>query len=212
MKIRIAIVDDHPMVILGLTKMLSGYDFIEIAGTYSHGAALLEGLNKDLPDILLLDIQMPEQTGSELAPLLLEQFPGLRIITLTNFDNGLYAHNMIKAGVKGYLLKTTEESMLIDAIKAVHAGDSFVEPVIRQKMETLQDKTNRTFTTKSNLTVRELEILQLIVDGFTDSEIASRIHLSLPTIKHYRISLLLKLDARNAPALVKKALQLGLVT
>jgi Response regulator containing a CheY-like receiver domain and an HTH DNA-binding domain len=118
---------------------------------------------------------------------------------------------MIGAGVLGYLLKTTEESTLIEAIKTVFEGSTFIEPVIREKMDFLQTKTNRTFTTKSKLTNRELEILQLIVDGYTDNEIANSIHLSLNTIKHYRISLLLKLDAKNAPALVKKAMQLGLV-
>jgi DNA-binding NarL/FixJ family response regulator len=212
MKIKIAIVDDHPMVILGLSTMLSEYDFIDIIDTYPNGVNVMAGLEERLPDVLLLDIQMPEITGSELAPVILEKFPGIKIITLTNFDNGLYAHNMIKAGVLGYLLKTTEEAMLIEAIKVVYEGKPFIEPSIQQKMASLQDKTNRTFTTKSNLTTREIEILQLIVDGYTDNEIASKIHLSLHTIKHYRISLLLKLDAKNAPALVKKALQLGLVT
>lgn len=212
MKIKIAIVDDHPMVILGLKKMLSAYDFIAVIDTYPNGTNLMTGLENRLPDVLLLDIQMPEVTGSELAPMIIEKFPEIKIITLTNFDNGLYAHNMIKAGVLGYLLKTTDESMLIEAIKHVYDGKQFIQPSIQQKMELLQDKTNRTFTTKSNLTIREIEILQLIVDGFTDNEIAATIHLSLHTIKHYRISLLLKLDAKNAPALVKKALQLGLVT
>lgn len=212
MKIKIAIVDDHPMVILGLTKMLSVYDFIDIIDTYPDGTNLMTGLESRLPDVLLLDIQMPEITGAELAPMIIEKFPETKIIILTNFDNGLYAHNMIKAGVLGYLLKTTEEFMLIEAIRDVHNGKQFIQPSIKQKMELLQDKTNRTFTTKSNLTTREIEILQFIVDGYTDSEIASKIHLSLHTIKHYRISLLLKLDAKNAPAPVKKALQMGLVT
>jgi DNA-binding NarL/FixJ family response regulator len=211
MKIKVAIVDDHPMVVLGLATALSAYDFIEITDTYPNGLNLMEGLQAQQPDVLLLDIQMPELTGSELAPMLLERFPELKIITLTNFDNGLYAHNMIAAGVLGYLLKTTEEETLIDAIRTVYEGKSFIEPAMREKMALLQGKTNRTFTTKSNLTNREMEILQLIVDGLTDNEIAKKIHLSLPTIKHYRISLLLKLDAKNAPALVKKAMQLGLV-
>lgn len=211
MKIKVAIIDDHPMVVLGLATALANYDFIEVIDTYAGGLKVLEGMAASKPDVLLLDIQMPDITGSELAPLILEKFPEIKIIALTNFDNGLYAHNMISAGVLGYLLKTTEESTLIEAIKTVFEGSTFIEPVMREKMDLLQTKTNRTFTTKSKLTNRELEILQLIVDGYTDNEIANSIHLSLNTIKHYRISLLLKLDAKNAPALVKKAMQLGLV-
>ncbi|PZF72068.1 DNA-binding response regulator [Taibaiella soli] len=200
------------MIIQGLQNMLSRYDRMEIAGTYNDGTELMNGLEKMTPDILLLDIQMPGKTGSELAPLILEKFPSIKIIVLTNFDSGLYAHNMLQSGVKGYLLKTADESMVVKAIEQVYEGGSFVEPSIAEKLEMLQQKTNRVFTTKSMLTQREKQILQLIVDGHTDGEIASKLYLSAYTVKHYRISLLFKLDVKNAAALVKKAIQLGLVT
>jgi len=209
--IKIAIADDHPMIIQGLKNMLSSYAHVRIINTYANGTDLMAGLQKKVPDILLLDIQMPGKTGTELAPMILEQYPELKIITLTNFDSGLYAHNMLQAGVSGYLLKTTEESMLVKAIEQVYAGSTFIEPSVQEKLELLRGKTNRAFTTKSDITSREKQILQLIVDGHTDVEIASKLYLSVYTIKHYRISLLLKLDVKNAAALVKKAIQLGLV-
>lgn len=212
MKIKIAIADDHPMIIQGMQTMLSKRENIDLAGAYQNGDELMDGLQQNTPDILLLDIQMPGKTGTELAPMILEKYPAIKIIVLTNFDSGLYAHNMLQLGVLGYLLKTVEEDMLIFAIEQVYAGKPFIEPFMQEKLEKLQQKTNRVFTTKSILTQREKQILQLIVDGHTDVEIASMLYLSAYTVKHYRISLLFKLDVKNAAALVKKAIQLGLVT
>jgi DNA-binding NarL/FixJ family response regulator len=212
LKIKIAIADDHPMIIQGMQAMLSRFSLIEVTATYQNGDELMNGLLHDVPDILLLDIQMPGKTGSELAPVILEKYPSLKIIVLTNFDSGLYAHNMMQLGAMGYLLKTADENLLIHTIGEVYAGKTAVEPSMQEKIEKLQQKTNRTFTTKSVLTQRERQILQLIADGHTDGEIASILYLSAYTIKHYRISLLFKLDVKNAAALVKKAIQLGLVT
>lgn len=210
-RITIAIADDHPMILQGLQHMLSRYTHLQVIATYAHGEELLAGLQQKVPDLLLLDIQMPGKTGTELAPLILKTYTNVKIIALTNFDNALYAHNMLEAGVSGYLLKSAAEHVVIQAIEQVYRGESFLEPAMQEKLNQLQARTNRTFTTKSDLTTREKEILQLIVDGYTDVEIAAKLFLSAYTIKHYRISLLLKLDVKNAAAMVKKAIQMGLV-
>ncbi len=210
--IRIAIADDHPLIVQGLQTMLTRYPHLKVTATFAQGQELLDGLHISQPDILLLDIQMPGKTGTELAPIILKSYPDLKIITLTNFDNALYAHNLLEAGVSGYLLKSAPEDAVIEAIEKVYKGGTFLEPSMQEKLHQLQVKTNRAFTTKSDLTTREKEILQLIVDGHTDVEIAAKLFLSAYTIKHYRISLLLKLDVKNAAAMVKKAIQMGLVT
>ena len=100
--------------------------------------------------------------------------------------------------------------MVINAIETVHNGGSYIEPSLKEKMEQIPAKTKRIYTTKSNLTSRETEVLQLIVNGYTDPEIAQQLFLSLHTVKHYRISILLKMDVKNTAALVSKALKLGL--
>src|SRR5688572_1491937 len=119
MKIRIAIADDHPMIIGGLQNMLSAYPHIVLEGAYNNGAELMKGLQDRLPDVLLLDIQLPDKTGDELATIILKKYPEQKILTLTNFNSMLYVHNMMRIGVKGYILKTTDPETLIKAIEQV---------------------------------------------------------------------------------------------
>src|SRR5690606_14935525 len=119
MQIKIAIADDHPMVIKGLQQMLVNYPKIIMIATYHDGAALLEGLEQQLPEVLLLDIQRHGQTGDELVPVILKKYPYLSILILTNFDSTLYAGSVLRHGALGYLLKTTDEDTLIDAIESV---------------------------------------------------------------------------------------------
>lgn len=210
MQIRIAIADDHPMVIDGLQKMLSDYSHIMLIGTYLNGTELLIGLEKAIPDVLILDIQLPGQTGDELAPIILKKYPNLNILTLTNFDSALHVSNMFRNGVLGYLLKTTDKETLVEAIETVNRGEEFIEPSMKEKVHKLSLKVKRSPSIKSNLTTREKEIIQHIVNGDTDAEISEKLFLSLNTIKHYRKCILLKMDAKNTATLVTKALKLGL--
>ncbi len=211
MQIRVAIADDHPMIIKGLQNMLAGYPHIILTDTYADGGELMEHLAVDLPDILLLDIQMPGKTGDQLAPVIMKQYPLLRIITLTNFDSALYVSNMMRHGVKGYILKSTDEKVLIQAIETVYNGGEYIEPKMQAKLSELAATRKRTSSLKSTLTPREQEVLKLIVNGDTSPEIAEKLFLSTYTVENYRISILIKLDVKNTATLVKKALQLGLV-
>ncbi len=210
MKIRIAIADDHPMVIDGLHKMLAEAENIEISDTYMNGVELLNGLEFSVPDILLLDIQLPDHTGDELTPVILKKHPSLKILALTNFDSIIYVNNMIRNGAKGYLLKTTSKQTLLEAIDAIYDGQEFIAASLREKMQLQTSRVNRTVSTKSSLTTREKEILQFVVNGNTDQEIAEQLFLSLNSVKHYRKCILLKMDVKNTAALVSKALRMGL--
>src|SRR5580693_1799448 len=117
--IKIAIADDHPLVINGLHRILSNCADMEITGSYSNGGELLKGIAKVQPDVLLLDIQMPGQTGDELAEIISVQYPAIKMIALTNQDNVFYIKNMLRKGVHGYILKTSKEEILLDAIRTV---------------------------------------------------------------------------------------------
>lgn len=209
MNITLSIVDDHPMIISGLQNMLSNHKHISVISTYYNGTKLLEGLQKLVPDILLLDIQMPGLSGDDLAPVLLKQYPGLGIIALTNFDNAIYVNAFLQYGVQGYLLKTTSPETLISAIETVAKGGQFIDPDIKEKVKQLAlMKKNIAMTP---LTLREKEVLQLIVNGVTTKEIANSLFLSFYTVENYRAKILNKLDVKNVAELTKKALILGLV-
>jgi DNA-binding NarL/FixJ family response regulator len=210
MNINISIADDHPMIIDGLQNILPYYPHIILQGSYKNGTTLLAGLEEHLPDVLLLDLQMPDISGDELTPVLLKKYPELKILVLTNFDSALYANNMFKRGAHGYLLKTAESTTLIEAIETVYRGDEFIESSMKEKIRqmTVRDK-NASFS-KSTLTPREIEILQLLVNGYTAPQIAEQCFLSLRTVVNYRTSIMLKLDVNNTATLVKKALTTGL--
>lgn len=208
MKIEVVIADDHQMVINGVRNMLEGTD-VDVVGSYQNGTALLEGLRNRVPDVLLLDIQMPGQSGEALMPLLREQYPDMRIVVLTGFDHIFYIRSMLHLGAIGYLLKSTDKSTILTAIRSAYHHEKFMDPALRQTME--QRQGNTPHIQKPQLTPREKEVLKLVVEGLSSQEIAEKLFLGLRTIKNYRLSLLVKLDAKNTAILVKKALELRLV-
>jgi len=210
MKTRIAITDDHPMIIQGISNMLSNYDHITVTGTYMDGTELLAGLERETPDVLLLDIQLPGQTGDELVPVLARQYPDMKIIILTNFNSVVYANNLLRLGVAGYLLKTSREHTIMEAIGAVHEDTPFIDPALREKIGHLKQRDKSALFSRVTLTAREKEILKLIINGYTNQEIVSTLFLSINTVKNYRKSIFLKLDVRNMAELTKKVLTMGL--
>ncbi len=123
MTIKIAIADDHPLVISGLRHLLSNCADMEVTGSYANGTELLDGIALRRPDVLLLDIQMPGKTGDEIAEIISMQYPGIKMLALTNLDNVYYIRNMLRVGVHGYILKTTREEILLDAIRTVFNGE-----------------------------------------------------------------------------------------
>lgn len=211
MSIKIAITDDHPMIIGGVRNMLANYPHIQLIGTYTDGAELLEGLTKEVPDVLLLDIQLPEKTGDELTPILQKMYPDMHILMLTNFNSPIYANNMLRLGISGYLLKTAREYTMIEAIETVMKGEIFIDPALREKLDALDRKARNAVFNKVTLTPREKDILKLILQGKTSQEIVSELFLSIYTVKNYRNRILLKLDVKNMAELAGKALAMGLM-
>lgn len=208
--IHVIVTDDHPMVTQGLQFMFSNYPHIRLCGVYHKAGDLLEGLVATLPDVLLLDIQLPDTPGDELLPKILQLYPELKVLVVTNFDSPMYANKMLWLGAAGYLLKTADEAELIKAIEVIAAGGRYIEKKLEDKIQQGSYRAKRSYSTRSSLTVREKEILQLIVDGRTDQEIADQLFLGLRTVKYYRKMLILKLDVSNTASLVAKALKMGL--
>ncbi len=209
-KINIALVDDHPLIQKGLYNMFQYLGNINLMASYRDGTSLLEGLKEQQPDILLLDIHLPDHSGETLARIITKSYPSIGIIALTNLDNVYYIRSMFKAGVLGYVLKTAPEEVILEAIEKVHSGGQFLEARLRELVlqSSLRDSNQR--KPHLLLTKREQEVLQMIASNLTSKEIAETLFLSKRTIDHHRNNLLLKMDVKNTAALIAKAIKLGL--
>lgn len=210
-KITVAIADDHQMVINGIQKMLSGDKRFELTDTFLTGNEMLEGLQKRLPDVLLLDIQLPDITGDKLTGMLLKRYPQLRILILTNFDSLFYLKSMIQHGALGYLLKSTDQKKLFEAIETVYDNREFLEPAMKTMLDEKKLKHNRQSVQQPVLSAREKEIIQLIADGYTTQEIADKLFLGFTTVENYRFNILTKFGVKNTAVLIKRAVMLGIV-
>lgn len=212
-EIIVDIVDDHKMVISGLKDMLKGFEGIQLGHTYDTGKDLLAGLALQQPDILLLDIQLPDITGEELAAIIRLAYPAVRIIALTGFNTATHARMMLEKGVSGYVLKNTDEHKLYQAIQTVYQGGRYIDAPVQEKImnDLYGNDSNRDAGYKPVLTKREKEILNLIMEELTSQQMADRLQLSLRTVENHRVSLMQKLNAKNSAGIVKRAFQLGLV-
>lgn len=211
MTIKIAIADDHPLVIKGLHHILNNSPHMTITGSYANGPDLMNGLAAALPDVLLLDIQMPGRTGEELAPEIQKKYPSVKMLALTNHDDLYYIKSMLSKGVKGYLLKTTGEEVLLNAINTVFSNNTYIDPYLAEKLAQQNEHDQTDTETIPILTKREKEVLAHIAANLTSQEIADTMFLSKRTVDSHRQSLLTKMGAKNTAALLQKAIQLGLL-
>lgn len=214
MNIKIAIADDHLMVIEGLCKILSPCKHLEIIAKYETGKALLEGLNMQQPDVLLLDIQFPDASGNDLARIISQKYPNIRILAVTSVNNPYTVTDMMTHGCLGYVLKNVSPEVLVDAIESVYRGEEFIEPRLKDHvMQSLihPNKQSRKAGGTVYLTNREQDILEMICEGLTNIEIGEKLFLSHRTIENQRLALYQKLEVKNTAELVKISLQLGLL-
>ncbi len=198
--IRVFIVDDHPMVVEGIRSMLLQLPTIEVAGHAMNAASCLGYFVSNTADVVLLDINLPDQSGIEVCKALLKKRPELKIIALTNFDQLTYLQNMKDAGARGYLLKNSSVDEIEKAIQAAISGKEYwlgrdsVRESIHEHNQPL-------------LTRREIEVLKLIAEGLTNQEIADKLFVSASTVDSHRKNLISKLQVKNTAALVRTALE-----
>lgn len=213
MPIKVAITDDHPMVVTGLQTVLASEDSIIITHSYTDGHTLLEGIQQEQPDVLLLDLQLPDILGKDLAETILRQFPDVRIIILTSLEATYHIEEMMQLGCMGYLLKSnTDHKQLIRAIEQVYNGEMVLdEGLQKQFLTNIKKKKKQQADSSALLTRREREVLKLIVEENTNQEIAVNLHVSIRTVECHRLSLLHKLMVKNTAGLVKKAMELRLL-
>ncbi len=221
--IRVLIADDHSLVRAGFRSVLSIESDITVVGEARNGAEAVALARDEAPDVVLMDIRMPELDGLE-ATRLITSDPRLRrtrVVVLTTFDLDEYVFGALQAGASGFLLKGAEPPVLIEAVRTVARGDALLEPgatrrlieayVGQQQAGQDPDPPAARLTLPDSLTSRELEILVLIAGGLTNSEIAARLFISPLTCKSHVSRILTKLDARDRTQLVVIAYESGLV-
>ncbi len=210
---KIAIVDDHQLIISSIENALKTTGYMEVTGRYTSGAALLEGLQVEVPDVLLLDYHLPDQNGAELSRYITYHFPQIKILALTGFDKPNLATEMLGNGCMGYLLKSTATTeIIVDAIERIYHGYIFLDSTLREKYATAIRYDRPTDSeTKPRLTHRELEVLQGIAAELSSQEIADKLCISKRTVDNHRNSIMAKSGAKNTVGLIKYAIELKLV-
>ena len=202
---RLLLVDDHAIVRKGLAALVSADDRYRVVAEASDGDEAVAQVEATQPDIVILDLHMPRLNGLETIRRLTRQFPRVKIIVLSMYDDEQFVAQSLNDGAKGYVLKQGMDDELFGALQEVVAGGRYVSTAID-----LPSVENRQIE-KSDLTAREREVLQLIVDGHTTQEIASMLTISPHTATRHRANLMDKLNAHTQMELVRAASQRGLV-
>lgn len=209
-KIKLFLVDDHQVVIDGISSMISGSDDIEIAGQAMNGQEALAFLKTNKADVAIIDINLPGMDGVELCKAIRSAHSEIKILALSTFNEASFISRIMKNGGNGYLLKNTSSEELLAAIKMAYAGEQYLSKDVQATLVASSfGQKEKNFIPK--LTRREKEILLLIIDEMTTKEIAAKLFISDATVETHRLHLLNKLGARNTAGLVKIAIQKGLV-
>ena len=207
--IRVMLVDDHTMVRRGLATFLKVFDDLQLAGEAESGADALRLCAEALPDVILMDMVMPDMDGAAATRAIRQQFPQVQVIALTSFKEGDLVKNALEAGAIGYLLKDVSAEELVGAIRAAHAGRATLSP---EAAQALVETANQTTAPRLDLTERELDVLALMVEGLNNTQIAGRLSVSPSTIKSHVSNILSKLGVASRTEAVTLALRRGIIT
>lgn len=212
--IKLLIVDDHTVVRDGLMTMLGREKDFAVMGEARNGLEAVERVRELEPDVVLMDLRMPELDGVEAMRRIRSEDPEVKFIVLTTYDTDEYIFDAIEAGAKGYLLKDTSRDELFRAIRAVHRGDSLVEPGVAARLLDRFAKLSRNSAQvggPEQLSDRELEVLRIMATGAPNKEIASTLSISESTAKTHVANIFRKLDVKDRTEAVTQAMQRGII-
>jgi len=211
-KTRILICDDHTLFVEGIKAMLRNELSLEIVGEARNGRQAVE-LVKDLrPDLLLMDVSMPDMNGFDATRRVHEFDPDVKVLILTMHDEEELVARCLEAGAAGYIIKDAPASQLLYAIEMVRKGERYLSPAVLKKVvETYVKNTRRPQTSYDRLSPREREILKLLAEGLSVKEIATRLNLSVKTVDAHKTNLMKKIDVHDRTELIKYAIQRKLI-
>ena len=210
-KIKIIIADDHTMFLQGIVSLLDVEENINIVGKATNGIELFQIIENSIPDIILLDISMPQMDGIQVTKIIKQKFPSVKILIVSTHSNIQMIAKLIRMGVDGYLLKNAEKRELLHAIETIQNGTTYFCKEVEEKNDDNNSKIKYETFQITELSSREKEILILIAQEFTGSEITEKTFISLNTVNTHRRNLISKLNVKNTAGLVKYAIEYGLL-
>ncbi len=214
-KIRLLLVDDHTLVRQGIRSLLETQDGIEVVAEASGGHEAIAKAREFSPDVILMDLAMPDLNGMEATRRIKAEHPRMQVLALSMHGTDDYLFRVLESGASGYMLKEADVTELMAAITAVHAGSAFIYPSLTKKLIEeflLRVGTGENRSSYDKLTAREKEILTMIGDGLTNAEIAEKVSLSVHTVQTHRSNIMEKLGLHNRAQLVTYAVRVGLIS
>jgi DNA-binding NarL/FixJ family response regulator len=208
-KTRILLVDDHSVVRQGFRMILSAQPDLEVIGEAGDGLQAVERVGELQPDLVVMDVSMPGLNGIEATRRIMEIAPRCRVLALSMHRDAVYVREILRAGARGYLLKDAFDQDLVNAIRSIAQGQAYLSPAISDAV--LSDYRKHVTDPIDLLTSREREVLQLIAEGQTNKEIATRLNLSVYTVEAHRGRIMEKLNLHSTGELVRFALRKGLI-
>jgi len=207
-KAAIYIIDDHPLLVQGLTDLINAQADMNVTGTTPEWTVALSQFQKDKPDVVILDITLKNANGVEVLKNLRVHFPDLKVLMLSMHDESLYAMRALKAGAQGYIMKAAATEKVITAIRQILSGELYLsDEMSRRAMATLVGRKKEAGGSPlEDLSDRELEVFTLIGEGLTTRQIADKLHLSVKTIETHRAHIKEKLNLKNSTELVQHAI------
>ena len=209
-KIRVLLADDHKILRQGVRLLIDSQTDMEVVGEAKTGREAIEEARRLKPDVVVMDVSMPELNGIEGTRQICDEMKHTRVLALSMHKDAVYVREILRAGARGYLLKDSEDDDLVRAIRCVQRGEAFLSPAISDAV--LNDYRKHVSNPVDLLTSREREILTMVADGKTNKEIANALNLSVYTVESHRGSVMEKLNLHNAGDIVRFALRNGLTS
>lgn len=210
-KLRIFLADDHAILRQGLKMMINAQADMEVVGEASNGQAAVQHAMKFRPDVVVMDVTMPEMNGQQATQQLKQAFPQIKILALTRHNDSSYVQQLLQAGVSGYVLKQSDAEELLRAIRVIVGGGTYLDPAIAGKVVgSLVGRASKQSLKKAGkLSERETDVLQLIARGYSNKEIAERFKLSVKTVEAHKANAMTKLELRSRVDIVRYAMLRG---
>lgn len=211
-KLRIFLADDHMIVREGLKALINAQADMEVVGEAENGREALRGATELSPDVVVMDISMPELNGIEATERLRKECPQIKIVALTIYEDTGYLRQLLKAGASGYVLKRAVVEELVHAVRTCASGGSYIEPILAgQVVSTYISRGSSGSQSQAELSERETQVLRLVAWGSSNKEIGAKLKISVKTVETYKVRLMGKLNLRSRVDMVRYALRQGLL-